>query len=264
MWKELRFALYAIKKNFQSSAELRTSFLLNVVGMAINNASFIIVWVFFVRSVGTIGGWTAADIIGLQGFLGISYGIVFSLTDGIRRLPDVVASGAFDRFMLSPKNLLVRVATASFSPTGIGDIVFGMTGMAVYGFLIHMSIPQAVMAALFVMLSVIIFAAISVAIYSLSFFIMDSNAMVGGIFELFMTPTLFHGGAFQGLMRFVFTFAIPSLLVAALPVEAVRDLSFEKLSLVAALAVIWPVIAWNFFYRAIRRYESSNLMTFGS
>ena len=64
MMKELKFALYAIKKNIQSSAELRTSFLMNIVGMSINNTAFIILWGFFVKSVGVIGGWTVADIIG--------------------------------------------------------------------------------------------------------------------------------------------------------------------------------------------------------
>jgi len=113
MNKDIRFAIYAIKKNIQNSAELRSSFLMNIVGMVINNTSFILLWIFFVKSVGEIGGWTAADIVALQGFSAISFGIIFSAFAGIRRLPDSVSSGAFDRFMLSPKNLLIRVATSS-------------------------------------------------------------------------------------------------------------------------------------------------------
>ena len=74
--KELKFALYAIKKNIQSSAELRTSFLMNIVGMAINNTAFIFLWIFFVKSVGIIGGWTIYDIIALQGFTAVCFGII--------------------------------------------------------------------------------------------------------------------------------------------------------------------------------------------
>ena len=96
MNKDLRFTLYAIKKNIQNSAELRGSFLMNIVGMAINNSAFILIWIFFVKSVGEIGGWTAADIVALQGFSAISFGVVFSIFAGIRRLPDTVSSGAFD------------------------------------------------------------------------------------------------------------------------------------------------------------------------
>lgn len=264
MLEDLRFALYATKKNIQSSAELRTSFLLNIFGMAINNTAFIILWVFFVKSVGIIGGWTTADIIGLQGFVALSFGIIFSLGAGIRKLPDYVASGAFDRFMLSPKNLLIRVATSAFNPSAVGDMMFGVTCLIIYGFLIHISGYQFLLVMVLALLSTVVFLATAIAIFSTSFFFIDSYAVTTSLFELFMTPSLFHGGAFQGMMRFIFIFVIPSLLVGALPVEAVRNVSLTKLALVGVLAVVWFVVAIKIFNRAVRKYESSNFMTFGS
>ena len=264
MMKELRFALYAIKKNIQSSAELRTSFVMNIFGMAINNTAFIILWGFFVKSVGVIGGWTVADIIGLQGFVALCFGIVFSAGAGIRKLADYTASGAFDRFMLSPKNLLVRIATSSFGVSALGDIVFGIVCLGIYAFLIHASIYQILLIALLVLISTIVFLAAAIAIYSTSFFFTDASSVTGSLFELFLTPSLFHGGAFQGVMRFIFTFAVPSLLVGALPVEIVRDISLGKLLLVSVLAIFWFVVSINIFNRAIKKYESSNFMTFGN
>lgn len=264
MFKELRFALYATKKNIQSSAELRTSFLMNVVGMAINNTAFIVLWVFFVQSVGVIGGWHAADIVGLQGFAALSYGIVFSLAMGIRKLPDYVASGAFDRFMLSPKNLLLRVATSTFSASAVGDMVFGVICLVVYAFLIHAGIYQILLLLILLVLATIVFLAMMIAIFSASFYFIDSNAVTNGLFELFLTPSLFHGGAFQGAMRFIFTFLIPSLLIGAIPVESVRDISLIKLGLVAVLAIIWLLLSIKIFGNAIKKYESSNFMTFGN
>lgn len=264
MMKELQFALYAIKKNIQSSAELRTSFVMNIFGMAINNTAFIILWGFFVKSVGVIGGWTVADIIGLQGFVALCFGIVFSAGAGIRKLADYTASGAFDRFMLSPKNLLVRIATSSFGVSALGDIVFGIVCLGIYAFLIHASIYQILLIALLVLISTIVFLAAAIAIYSTSFFFTDASSVTGSLFELFLTPSLFHGGAFQGVMRFIFTFAVPSLLVGALPVEIVRDISLGKLLLVSVLAIFWFVVSINIFNRAIKKYESSNFMTFGN
>ena len=264
MFKELRFALYATKKNIQSSAELRTSFLMNVVGMAINNTAFIILWVFFVQSVGVIGGWHAVDIVGLQGFAALSYGIVFSVAMGIRKLPDYVSSGAFDRFMLSPKNLLLRVATSAFSASAVGDMVFGLICLVVYAFLIHASIYQVLLILALLILATIVFLAMMIAIFSASFYFMDASSVTNGLFELFLTPSLFHGGAFQGGMRFIFTFLIPSLLIGAIPVESVRDLSLVKLGLMGILAILWLFVSMKIFNRAIRKYESSNFMTFGN
>lgn len=264
MMKELKFALYAIKKNIQSSAELRTSFLMNIVGMSINNTAFIILWGFFVKSVGVIGGWTVADIIGLQGFVALCFGIVFSAGAGIRKLADYTASGAFDRFMLSPKNLLVRIATSSFGVSALGDIVFGIVCLGIYAFLIHATVYQILLIGLLVIISTVVFLAAAIAIYSTSFFFTDASSVTGSLFELFLTPSLFHGGAFQGAMRFIFTFAIPSLLIGALPVEIVRDISLGKLLLVGILAIFWFFVSINIFNRAIKKYESSNFMTFGN
>lgn len=264
MKEELFFALYAIKKNIQSSAELRTSFLMNIFGMAINNTAFILLWVFFVQSVGVIGGWTAADIVGLQGFTALCYGLVFSFGGGIGKLPDYVTNGSFDRFMLSPKNILVRVSTSAFNVSAIGDIVFGVICLVIYGVLIQASAVQFSLMLLLTVLITILFFAVVVAIYSVSFLFTDAKFIVSGIFELFVTPTLFHGGAFQGVIRAFFMFIIPALLIGAIPVEIVKDLSLGKLAIVGIFTFIWSVFAIKIFNRAIRHYESSNLMTFGA
>ncbi|HET8575176.1 MAG TPA: ABC-2 family transporter protein [Candidatus Paceibacterota bacterium] len=264
MLKEIRFALYTIQKNIQSSAELRTSFLMNVIGMAVNNTAFIFLWVFFVHSVGVIGGWTAADIIGLQGFSGLAYGAVFSLAGGLGKLPEYTTSGTFDSFLLSPKNLLLRVATSSFRASAVGDMAFGVVCLVIYVVLIHASLLQIGIMFLLALLASAVFLAMVIAVFSASFFFIDAYSVTNGLFELFLTPSLFHGGAFQGVMRFIFTFLIPSLLIGALPVEAMRHIQFWKLGLIAVLAFAWLFLAIKIFHKAIRKYESSNFMTFGS
>jgi len=264
MLNELRFALYATKKNLQNSAELRTSFLMNVVGMAINNTAFIVLWLFFVKSVGIIGGWTAADIIGLNGYTALSYGLVFSSGGGIRKLADYTASGAFDRFMLSPKNLLSRLATSYFSVSAVGDIIFGIVCITIYALLIHANIYQILLILLLVVISTIVFLAAVIVIYSTSFFFTDADSVTRGFFELFFTPSLFHGGAFQGTMRFIFTFAIPSLLIGTLPIEIIKNISMGKLLLIIVLAIFWFIFSIKFFNWSIKKYESSNFMTFGN
>ncbi len=263
MIKELKFALHAIKKNIQNSAELRTSFLMSVIGMAINNISFIILWIFFVKSVGVIGGWTAFDIVALQGFTAVCYGFAFSVSAGIRNLPQYVTTGSFDRYILAPKNLLLRVATSTFSPAAVGDILFGIICLIIYGVLIQASLLQVFLICILVILSTVIFLATTIAVYSVSFLFTDPESAVTSLFGLFFSPALFHGGAFQGPMRFIFTFIIPSLLIGTIPVEIVKDISFSNLGLLSVLAVIWTFLGIWLFSRAVRKYESSNFMTFG-
>lgn len=262
--KEIKFALYSIKKNFQSSAELRTSFLMNVIGMAINNTAFIFLWVYFIKAVGIIGGWTAYDIIGLQAFVAISYGLVLSGAYGLRKLPDCVASGSFDRFMLSPKNLLVRIATSAISTSALGDVVFGIICLIVYGLLIHITGFQIIILLYLLLLSTIVFLSLTILIGSISFLFTDASSVYSGIFELFFTPALFHGGAFQGAMRVIYTFIIPSLLIGTIPVEIIKNISISKIILITVLTVFWLILSIYFFKRSVKKYESSNFMTFGN
>lgn len=260
---EIKFAIYTIKKNIQNSAELRTSFLMNIFGMAINNTAFVLLWVFFVQSVGIVGGWTAGDIIGLQGFVALAFGIVFSGGGGIIRMSETVANGAFDRYLLAPKNLLGRVATSNFRISALGDIVFGIACLAIYAVLIGASIWQILLIVYLSLLASIVFFAAMTIIHSVSFLFIDAHSIVGGFFETFLTPALFHGGAFQGVLRFIFTFVIPSLVVGTLPVEMIKNFSFSNLLMLTLMTAAWMFLAVKVFYFGVRRYESSNLMTFG-
>lgn len=263
MKKELKFLIHAIRKNLSSSAELRASFLMNIFGMMINNVSFVLIWVFLVQTAGNIGGWTSADIFGLQGFVALIYGFVFSIGAGLREIPRLVSSGIFDQFLLSPKNLLGRIATSSFSTSAIGDLIFGLVCIIIYLIMIGAGMLQVLMVLFLVVFSTLAFIGATISIQSISFYFTDPDAVTRSIFELFFTPTLFHGGAFQGVNRFVFTFIIPSLVVGALPVEAITNISYEKLILVAILSIFWFVLSLWLFKNAVKRYESSNFMTFG-
>ena len=262
--KEIRFALYAIKKNIQNNAGLKTSFLMNIFGMAINNIAFLIIWISFVKSVGIINGWTASDIIGLMGFCTLCFGIVLSVGDGLRRMPDHVSYGSFDRFMLSPKNLILRIATSSFGSSAVGDVIFGLICLIFYGILIHASFFQILLILFLIIITTVIFLSLIIIIHCTSFLFVDSEQITIGVFNFFLTPSLFNGGAFHGIMKFIFVIIVPSLLVGAIPVEIVRDLSIWKLLMISFLAVFWFIFSIKIFNRAVRKYESSNFMTFGN
>lgn len=262
MIKELSFALYCIKKNVQSSSELRTSFLMNIVGMMINNTAFVLLWVFFSQAVGTVGGWGPYDVIGLMGFNAICYGVGFCLFYGIFKLPEYVAGGTFDRFLLSPKSTLFVVMTSSIAVSGLGDIVFGSICLVAFGIIIHATLLQISLALLGIVCASIMFVSLAIASHSVAFFFTDGRSISRALFEVFFTPSMFHGGAYQGVLRIFFIFVVPSLVLGALPAEIMRDISLSKLLMIAVLVPLWGAFSIWIFHRGIRKYESSNLMGF--
>ncbi len=264
MKKEINFAIYAIKKNIQSSAELRTSFWMNIFGMMINNLSFVIIWVFLVKSAGNIGGWTEAYIFGLQGFVALVFGIVFSVGAGLRDAPRLIERGVFDQFLISPKKLLVRIATSSFGTSAVGDVLFGIICICAYLFMISASFFQIFITLIVIITALITFLGVAIAILAANFYFTDPDPVTKSMFEVFLTPSLFHGGAFQGTTRFVFTFLVPSLLIGTLPIEAISEFSYLKVLLLLILSVFWLLFSFWFFNKSVKRYESANFMTFGS
>ena len=165
---------------------------------------------------------------------------------------------------MSPKNLLNRIATSALGVSAIGDVIFGITCLIIYAVLLHANIYQIILILVLIVLSTVVFLATSIVIYSASFLFVDSSKLISGLFDFFLSPALFHGGAFQGALRFVFTFIVPSLLIGTLPVEIVRDISLDKLLLVGVLSAIWLALSIKLFGLGVSKYESSNFMTFGS
>ena len=104
--KSIELALLNIRKNFKNEKELKSSFLISVIGMAFNNIAFLIIWYYFGKTIGELNGWEPMDIFGLYGFTSTSYGIVVSLFDGIFELPNYISTGNMDKYLLTPKNIL--------------------------------------------------------------------------------------------------------------------------------------------------------------
>lgn len=261
--RDIKMALLNIKKNFQNAKELKSAFITSIVGMCINNAAFIILWYNFGKMMGTLNGWEPFDILGLYGFSTTSYGLICAFLYGIYNIPTYISTGNFDKYLLTPKNTLVKVATSAISTSAIGDLVFGVICFIVYAFMAKLTWLQIGAFMLLILVASIVFFAFSLICMTVSFYLMDGENVSQGLYGMFLSASLYHGGAFTGVLKAIFVFIIPSLLLGAVPVELIKDLSLIKTSLVILLSIIWLVIAVVFFYKSLKKYESNNFFGFG-
>ena len=264
MKNEIRFALCAIKKNIQSSSELRFSFVLQIIGMMINNIAFLVLWGVFSVVSKNIGGWDVYDVFLLQGFTAFVFGIFFSCLYGFVEMPQKIHNGSFDMYLLAPKNILNRIAFSSFRTSGIGDVFFGVICFIVYGVHSGVTLLSCVLFILLLLSSFLVFSSMVFITNSIAFYVENGTQTVRGLFELFFTPSLFYGGAFQGKMRFFFTFIIPSLLIGTLPVEILKHTLYTQGVYLFLGSILWCILALFFFSHALKKYESGNAMGFGS
>lgn len=262
--KSWRFILYSWKVLLKNSAELRMSFWLNVFGMCLNNSAFVLLWMAFAHRIGELNGWEGIDILAMLGFGAFAYGITNTFAAGIRDLPVLVFQGELDKYLTSTRSPLLRVLLSRMRTSAIGDILFGALLLVVYGILKSFTALQVLMCLLALCFVTLCFFAVSLCIQSLGFYFISShNLVTNGIFELYLTPTLYHGGAMQGALRAFFMFVVPSLFVGAVPVEMLKQPMLESFMLLIGVTCTWGLIGHVLFYRGLRRYESGNGMGLG-
>ena len=97
---------------------------------------------------------------------------------------------------------------------------------------------------------------------SISFYLMDGYNVSNGLLGMFVSNSTYHGGAFTGVLRFIFIFIMPALLLGAIPVEIIKTLSTNNLIMILCIAVFWLIISILFFYKSLKKYESNNFFGF--
>ena len=128
----------------------------------------------------------------------------------------------------------------------------------------ELTLIQLLLSILLIIIASIIFYSFSLICMSISFYLMDGHNVSQGFYGLFLSNSLYHGGAFTGVLRIIFIFVVPSLLLGAVPVEIIKTLSLSNLLLIILLAIFWFMVSVKFFYKSLKKYESNNLFGFGS
>jgi len=247
------------KLNILSALAYRTSFIIQIVSMIINDTVMIVLFYFFFSRFGTIGGMDFQGYIKLLVVILWWYCVMHIFLYGSRKIGEMVMNGSLDAHLLLPKNILLRILISGFSVTAIGDLIYGI-GLL---FLIKDLTIVFGIKLLFVSLCAgIIFTWFMVIFESLAFRIGSSRELSRGIFEAVLWPSHYPPGIFNGMIfKVLFMTIIPVFFVAYLPYDIVSS----EFTLRKTLLLLWAAIffwwAWTFvFYRWLRRYESGNMM----
>lgn len=256
---EWRANVAIMKSNLFSQMEQRVAFGMQIIGMIVNNIAFTLMWVLFFGFFGKINNWSIPETILLQGMNALVFGTSFVFAGGIASLPFIINNGSFDALLLCPRRLYIRVLTCYLRDSAIGDILFGLI-LIVYSLITtHASWIQWIMLFTLVPPAVLIFTNVTLITSLVAFFFPDSERMARSLFEVFFNPSGYPTSLFEGPVRFVLIFILPSLVVAGLPAESVRDISFHTYLLVWLLGIVWTLIGIKLLHLAVRRYESGNL-----
>ena len=253
---QLRVTLKSIKYGLMREMINKTSFVMNVVFMILNNASFIIQWVVIYSLKEDVGGYTFNQVLLLWAIAASTYGFSHFVFKKAYSLADVITNGKLDSFLVQPKNVLISAITTDIEVSALGDIIYGYIVFFISG----VTVTKFLLFTLFSITGAIIITDFAVIFGSLSFWIGKSDMIADAGNNLITTFDTYPDGIFKGISRILLLTVIPAGLTSYFPVWIMTKFDFGLTIIIIGVAVFLTVLTFAIFYRGIRRYSSSNLM----
>lgn len=241
----------------QAAMEYRLTFLMQLLGMILNDICWISFWYLFFSKFQNLNGWVYKDTLMLFSVSCASFGIFMGFLGGAFTLARKITNGELDLYMLLPQDPLWHVSFSKLSVSAIGDIAFGI----VVGFA---ATQHRLIDLLIIMLGstlgAVILYSYTVITQSLAFYFGNFEAAAENLFWQTLTLSFYPKNAFKGPLKFFICTIIPAIPIYFWPADLVKQFSWHLLGLMFCVAVGLFTIARLTFAYGLRRYESGNLM----
>jgi len=257
---DLRIYLLSWRTQYKAATKLRGAFLLQVTGMIVNNIGLLVAWWFLFQHFGTINGWSAADLVGVQAVNMLVFGVTILSSTGLYELPRYVDQGSFDTFITKPVGLLPQIASSAIEISCVGDVVLGTVLIGWYIIVAHASLLAIALFLLAMVLGILLMWCFSLLPFLLAFYMVDSERVSRNIAFFFLDTGLYPTGILTGGLRTVLLTVFPGLFIGAVPLNVLRGVSWETLLIGVVVTAAWLFISLKLFKRAVQKYESANLV----
>jgi ABC-2 type transport system permease protein len=245
------------KLNLAASMEYRTSFILQVFGMALNNASFAFFWWILFDRVGTIGNYGFREVMMLWAIVSSSFGIGVVLFGNAMRLNDMIVKGELDSYLLQPKNTLVNILASKTRVSGWGDLVYGFV---LFFILFGFDPIRLVLFIVYTITGALLFVSLFSLSGSLAFFLGNANALGNTMVEFAISVSIYPESIFTGPVKTLVFTALPIAYISFVPVRALRTLTLVNGVMPILVSLGMTVLTFFVFHTGLKRYESGNLM----
>ncbi len=244
---------YAIMREMLNKA----NFISNVFFMILNNSTFLIQWFLLLSIKESIAGYDIHKILYLWGLASLSYGVAHFFFKGAFNIGDLINEGKLDSYMVQPKNILISISTASCEPSAMGDLIYGFI-------LFFINTPTFTNFLLYVLFGItggLIITSVTIILNSLSFWFSKSDSIADAGISLMTTFATYPGTIFKGATKIILYTIIPLGATAYIPIETLTNFDLKYLLIILGITIFFLFFAFFIFYRGIKKYASSNLMS---
>lgn len=253
----LKFFMAYIKTNLQSAMEYRTNFLVQAIGMFINDIAWLIFWMLFFAKFPAVNGWVFNDVILMYSIITIGFGVATLIFGNWRYMAEIIIKGNLDYYLALPKPPLLHMLISRSNFSGVGDFLFGL---ALLVFAVPLSFQSAVLLLILLAMSFLILLHFAVILGSLTFFIGGTGKTQETLLFSIITFSSYPFGAFEGLVKALLLTAIPVGFITGIPVEIMKSFNPALMMYMAVATVVIVALAHAIFRIGLKRYESGNLI----
>jgi ABC-2 type transport system permease protein len=262
MRKHLKIFGCYFRLNLSSALEYRASFFTQVLGIALNNGSFVVFWwIAFDQIGGRIAGYSFEDVMFIWAVASTGFGLAHILFANASSITRLIVTGELDAFLLQPCNTLLNVICAKTNLGAYGDFFYGFILMAlIYG----ANIAAWGWFLYGVILAAVLFTAVTVTAHSLTFFVGDASVIGSMALEFMINFSVYPDKIYAPAVRAVMYSLIPSGFAVHVPLGFVTGFSPIVFAVCLGASVLYLCLAAWLFGKGLKRYESGNAIVMKS
>lgn len=253
---QIKVSFLSIKYSLVREMLNKTSFIMNVLFMILNNASFIIQWIVLYSIKDNISGYALNDVLLLWGIASGTYGFSHFFFENAYDLSDVINTGKLDSYLVQPKNVLISCITSKIKTSALGDILYSYIMLFISGFTFN----KFLLLTLFNILGGLMLTSISIILNSLSFWFSKTETIADTGNGLLINFATYPDGIFKGIVKILLFTIVPVGIINYLPLKVMIAFNLEYFLIVLLVTVLLVIWAFSIFYKGLKKYSSSNLM----
>ena len=255
--KTVRLVSGYLRHNLMSAMAYRGAFLLQVLGMVLNNTMLLFFWWILFSQLPTLQGWTFEQVMTLYGIVAFGFGLANVVFGNSFLVAGTIVRGDLDYYLALPADPLVHLLVSRMSISAWGDMAFGLTMFLVAAPERWSQLPLFLLLGL---LAALIFVAFGVIAGSLAFWVGNADHLASQMVNAILTFSLYPVEIFPGMVQWLLYTLIPAALVGSLPASLLSDFRWWRLAILVAFTAGLVLLARAVFRRGLRRYESGNLV----
>lgn len=245
------------KLNLSAAMEYRTSFIIQVFGMFLNNLSFAFFWWLLFDKFESIGAYGFREVMLLWAISSAGYGVSFIVFGNSNKLVEIIVKGELDSYLLQPKNVLLNVIGSRTAVAAWGDLLYGIILFIVVD---GLTLRGSLLFTIFIITAALLYCSVLTTFNALAFYFGNVRAIANLAFEFTITLSIYPTDMFKGLIRVILFSVIPAGFITMVPVNLIDEFDYKLFLLLIGVVVIWITIAFTMFYKGLKKYESGNLM----